>query len=228
MSKENEMWANIAEIPCGLYYISDLGNVKRIAGHVKVGRGRRAAKEQRIKTKLNIGYNVFTCRINGKSKTFRVARLVGEYFVPNPLKKPEINHIDANKSNDHHSNLEWVTRQENVDHAMKNNLRGAIVMPKEGLSALAVPVAQYTPDGRKIAEYESITTVEKLTGFKGVGISKCLSGILKTYKGYKWQSLKSTPPAEQGQGEELRVFCGKCGTKCQTVRPGKYQCPNCE
>lgn len=52
----------------------------------------------------------------GKQKRALVHRLVAQAFIPNPDNKPEINHKDGDKSNNHVSNLEWCTRQENCQH----------------------------------------------------------------------------------------------------------------
>lgn len=46
-----------------------------------------------------------------------VHRLVAITFIPNPENKPEINHIDSNRLNNHVDNLEWVTKSGNCIHA---------------------------------------------------------------------------------------------------------------
>lgn len=56
---------------------------------------------------------------NKTYKRFLVHRLVGMYFIKNHKNKPEINHIDSNPINNHVSNLEWVTRSENLLHGYK-------------------------------------------------------------------------------------------------------------
>lgn len=48
-----------------------------------------------------------------RKRTWRIHRLVASFFVPNPNKKPDVNHIDGNPDNPHYSNLEWVTHKEN-------------------------------------------------------------------------------------------------------------------
>lgn len=61
------------------------------------------------------------------SHRYSVHRLVMENFKPvDGMEYLQVNHIDGNKQNNNLSNLEWVTCNENIRHAIDNNLRAKI------------------------------------------------------------------------------------------------------
>lgn len=68
------------------------------------------------------GDAIITLSKNGKRSTHRVARIVAQTFLEEDKKRNEVNHIDGNPKNNHISNIEWVTRQENITHARKMGL----------------------------------------------------------------------------------------------------------
>ncbi len=49
-------------------------------------------------------------------------RLLAEAFIPNPTNLETVNHKDGNKLNNNLQNLEWVSRQDNLYHAMDHYL----------------------------------------------------------------------------------------------------------
>lgn len=63
------------------------------------------------------GKGYLTVSIDGKHRY--VHRLVAEYFIPNPLNLPQVNHKDGDKQNNSVNNLEWCTSGDNTRHAIK-------------------------------------------------------------------------------------------------------------
>lgn len=90
------------------YHISDIGHV-----YSDKYRDRR-----KLKSRLNSkGYFYVNLSKNGKYKSKVIHRLVATHFVKNEKNKPQVNHIDGNKKNNHYLNLEFVTQSENSKHA---------------------------------------------------------------------------------------------------------------
>ena len=92
------------------YFVSNQGRIKGI----------RVAYLR--PTLSNAGYLVTSLPKDGTSMFYTVHRAVYETFKGDIPHKMDINHIDGNKQNNHISNLECVTRQENIQHAYDNGL----------------------------------------------------------------------------------------------------------
>ena len=175
-----EKWKPIDWIPNirkDQYLVSSYGRVKSLYD-VKnpFGRGeRRYYREVIMSPHVSRGYLVQSLTIVGKphGRTFRVNRLVAQAFKPNPLSKPEVNHIDGNKLNNREDNLEWVTTHENAVHKCNT-------LNKNKHTAKRV---ECLTTGKT---YSSINEAELDTGIDHSWISRACRTGCKT-KGMKWR-----------------------------------------
>lgn len=71
-----------------------------------------------LKSKDNgLGYRYFQIKVQGKIKNFYAHRLVALAFLAGRTEERNtVDHIDRNPSNNHLSNLRWVTNRENTSH----------------------------------------------------------------------------------------------------------------
>jgi hypothetical protein len=147
-----------------LYFVSSLGRIKSM---------RTGKILSPLKT--TTGYLQIQLSFGGKMKQIKIHRLVAITFIPNPENKREVNHKDGNPLNNSVSNLEWVTRSENVKHAYDT-----------GLNSKARAVNSYDRHGVLIKNYPSAREAEK-DGFSNQLIAKCCSGKRGSHKGRVWR-----------------------------------------
>lgn len=118
----DEIWKDIKDYE-GLYQISNYGNVKSLPKERHNRRGVYIQKEKLLSlTNTSTGYKKVELVKDGKRKGFKVHRLVAQAFIPNPDEKPQVNHIDGDKTNNYVDNLEWATASENSIHAYNTGL----------------------------------------------------------------------------------------------------------
>lgn len=97
-------WIKVEGFPC--YSVNEEGQVRNDR------RGR--VLKPRLTDK---GYLEYCLYNKGKSRMLKGHRIVAIAHIPNPNNLPEVNHLDEDKTNNHKLNLEWCTRQENVEHS---------------------------------------------------------------------------------------------------------------
>ena len=141
----------------------------------------RIVKTKKIK-KQRVGkdnYYKINLYKDGKSKTFRVHRLVAELFIPNPNNYPIVNHIDGNSLNNHVQNLEWCTQRHNINHGKRNQIVSQKLRNRKETSK---PIMAILPNG-DVEQYPSICeAARKLNGSSGT-ICQALNGEVKRVYG---------------------------------------------
>ncbi len=113
-----EKWGRIKDYE-GFYEISDLGRVRTTERRVNTWNAYKTLKSIVLKNQKGKFYLQVGLNKRNVHKTKLIHRLVASAFVDNPENKPEVNHKDGNKHNNHASNLEWMTSKENHIHSFK-------------------------------------------------------------------------------------------------------------
>ena len=168
------------EIYEGLYKVSNLGRVKNL-------NYRNTGKERLVKTSEDKdGYLKVNLRKNGEYKTCKVHRLVAEIFIPNPENKPEVNHIDEDKTNNRVENLEWKTHKDNLNHGTRNKRAGKAISKTQTNGKKSKPVLQLSLSGDLIREWPSVGECGR-NGFDIGNVCLCCNGKRKTHKGFRWK-----------------------------------------
>lgn len=110
-------WRPVPEFE-GVYEVSNFGEIKRIGGgaNAKIGENRSFSTVA--------GYSRVQLSNAGFIRTLQVHIIVAEAFLgPRPSDNYTCNHINGNMLDNRVTNLEWITRAENTQHATKFGLQ---------------------------------------------------------------------------------------------------------
>lgn len=161
----------------GLYEASNLGRI-------------RNAKTGRILKPFGNGRGYM--RVDLGQKQFDVHRIIATTFLinDNPNEKTDVNHKDENPSNNCVNNLEWCTREYNINYG-GHNQRSAETRKGKGYGY------KHPNQERKIICVETqqvFNSIREAIDWLGIdytnnsgNISKCCRGKYKTACGYHWQ-----------------------------------------
>jgi len=146
------------------------------SGEIFSKRTKKILKQHNTKA----GYLCLSTRIGGrkgKCVLLRVHRLVAEAFLSNPEDKPFVNHKNGRKDDNNFLNLEWVTSQENAQHAWDFELNTKLFgenNPNSKLTSEQILFAK-TNSKEKGGTY-SYRKLGKLFNVKHTTISKAVRG----------------------------------------------------
>ena len=142
-----------------------------------------------IKPQLNNnGYYTVHLHSKTKRKILTVHRLVAITYIPNPNKKPQVNHKNGIKTDNRIENLEWVTCSENIRHAFNTGLK----FPSKSIYYLGhIPVTckivnKFSLNGEFLEQYKSLHDAERNTGINCSHICDSISGKRNMAGGFKW------------------------------------------
>ena len=194
-----------------LYWISNTGIVKSI---------RKNSLKYSINGENKSGYKNVSLSKNGIVKKYTIHQLVAQNFIGERPKGYIINHIDGNKLNNNHFNLEYITHSQNHIHAIKIGLRKT-----GGDLSFSRKIVQMDMNAIDIKTFNSIIEAGKELGISRHNIGSCCRGVIKSYKGFRFRFIENEyiiPKSKCLCGKEFILTRNNkkwCNIKCK----GKFR-----
>ena len=185
---DSEVWKGVAGYE-GVYQVSNLGRVRSVDRLVKYSDGRKYTYKGKIikPTCDKGGYTTVNLYKNGKVKGKYIHRLVAEAFIPSHNNYLEINHKDEDKTNNHVANLEWCTREYNINYGKRT---------EKASQAQSKRVKAVNVETGEVIRFRSTMEAGR-KGYAHGAVSSACRGVYKSgigkligdghlYRGHKW------------------------------------------
>lgn len=154
----------------------------------KIYSSKKPGKKRSLKPYPNSnGYLRVFCSTEEGNKNVFVHRLVAQAFIPNPEKKPCVNHKNSNHLDNRVENLEWCTYSENMKHAYQyGNKEPALDALLKSWEKKRRKIYRMKLDGTIIDKWDSISKAGLYTGINSRDIQATCSGKQKSAGDYQW------------------------------------------
>lgn len=195
----------------GLYEVSDLGRIRSLPREIKTYNGGKWTRPGKIIKPITNkdGYQqVHICK-DGKQTTRKVHQLVALAFLENPDGFLEVNHKNENKADNRAANLEWCSREYNINYGTARKRTGI---------ANGRPVIQYSLNGEKIQEFYSSYEAQRRLGVIEQSINLCCLGRRQQAGGFRWKYVDDKTPFSKYVPKKRCVAQKKDGKLVATFR----------
>jgi hypothetical protein len=190
MKKEKKIWVDSYIYP-ERYEVSNLGMVRN-----------KLTKNILKISQKKTGYGEINLKYKGESLTVRAHRLIYFSFFPNTPKELSIHHKDKVKMNNILSNLEPIDKKyHSSQHAQERIMAGTFYKFPKGANNIKYKgrVIALDPKTSEIKYILSGSIEMMKLGFHSGGVSYCINGTRKQYKGYCFKRISDNENVKVGQ-----------------------------